>query len=196
MKKIIGILILSVIIFSFNYIKINGFISLFENSNSAKYYKYGKNHYFEYFDNNKETIANKEYYIKYRRYSWGNVDTTYLRKGTDNYYHIDKKTLEESIVLPVNPKLGDKWMENDLSWSYEVIAEGQNFKTPAKKYKNCIKVNCKQLTNRDKGKSKEYFLYYSDKFGYIGNVDSKGKILSYLSEVKLNAKEGEKIGGK
>ncbi|WP_417291079.1 hypothetical protein [Corallibacter sp.] len=196
MKKIIGILILSVIMLSFTQIKMNGYISLFENSSSAKYYKYGKSYYFEFFDNNKEIIADKEYYVRYRKYGWGDIDTTYYRKGTENYYHIDKKTLEESIILPVNPKLGDKWTENDKSWSYEVIAEGQKFKTPAKKYKNCIKVNCKQLINNNKEKSKEYFLYYSPEFGYVGNVNSKGKILSYLSEIKLNAKEGEKIGGK
>ncbi|WP_156033121.1 hypothetical protein [Sediminibacter sp. Hel_I_10] len=196
MKKIIGILILSITMFSFTQIKMDGYISLFENSSSAKYYKYGKSYYFESFDNNKEIIADKEYYVKYRKYGWGDVDTTYYRKGTENYYHIDKKTLEESIVLPVNPKLGDKWTENDKSWSYEVIAEDKKFKTPAKKYINCITVNCKQLTNRNKEKAKEYVLYYSPEFGYVGNVDSKGKILSYLSEVKLNAKEGEKIGGK
>jgi hypothetical protein len=194
MKKYIGILILSLILFSFT--NLNGYITLFENSNSAKYYKYGKSHYFEFFDKKKETINGKKYYVKHRKYSWGDTKTTYYRKGIENYYHIDKKTLEESIVLPVNPKLGDNWLENDKSWSYEVIAVSQKFKTRVKKYKNCIKVHCKQLTNRDKGKSKEYFLFYSPEYGYVGNTDSKGKILSYLSEVRLNAKEGEKIGGK
>lgn len=196
MKQTLRILILSVAMFSFTQIEMDGYISLFENSSSAKYFKYGKSYYFESFDNNKEIIADKEYYVKYRKYGWGDVDTTYYRKGTNNYYHINKKSLEESIVLPVNPKLGDNWTENDKSWSYEVIAENQKFKTPKKKYKNCIKVHCKQLTSKDKEKSKEYFLYYSSKFGYVGNVDSRGKILSYLREVKLNAKEGDKIGGK
>jgi len=196
MKKKIGILLLSMTLLSFTYMEVSGYISLFENSSSAKYYKYGRGYYFEYFDNDKETIGEKEYYVRYRKYSSGSIDTTYYRKGKDNYLHINKKTLEESIVLPVNPKIGDKWMENDKSWSYEVIESGQKFKTPSKNYKGCIKVHCKQLTNRDKQKSKEYFLYYSPKFGYVGNVNSKGKTLSYLSEIKLNAKEGESIGGK
>lgn len=196
MKKIIGILILAIIMFSFTQMEMDGYITLFENSNSAKYYNYGKSYYFESFDKEKEIIADKQYYVKYRKYGWGDIDTTYYRKGTDNYYHIDKKTLEESVVLPVNPKIGNKWTEIDKSWSYEIIAEDQKFKTPAKKYKNCIKVYCKQLTNKDKEKNKEYFLYYSPEFGYVGNEDAKGKILSYLSEVKLNAKEGDKIGGK
>ena len=196
MKKIIGILSLSLALFSFTYYNLSGYVTLFENSNSAKYFKYGKSHYFEFFDNKKEIISGKEYYVNYRKYSWGDIDTTYFRKGVKYYYHINKKTLDESIVLPVNPKLGDDWLENDNSWSYEIIAEDQKFKTPAKKYKNCVKVHCKQLINKDKEKSKEYFLFYSPKFGYVGNVDVEGNILSYLSEVKLNAKEGDKIGGK
>ncbi|HEY9082908.1 MAG TPA: hypothetical protein VIN73_06220 [Vicingaceae bacterium] len=196
MRKIIGIIILSITLLSFTYMKFSGYITLFENSNSAKYYKYGKSYYIEFFNNDKEVIGEKEYFVKYRKYSWGDIDTNYYRKGIDNYYHIDKKTLKESIILPINPKLGDNWMENDKSWSYEVVADKQKFKTPTKKYKNCIKVHCKQLTNKDKEKSNEYFLFYSPKFGFVGNVDSKDKILSYLSEVKLNAVEGEKIGEK
>ena len=196
MKKTFGLLITLFFLVSFSSKDLEGYITLFENSNSAKYYKYGKTHYFEYFANEKENINGNEYYVEFRKYGWGDIDTTYYRKGTEYYYHINKKTLEESIVLPINPKVGDSWMENDKSWSYKVIGNEQKFKTPAKKYKNCIKVHCKQLTNRDKNKNKEYFLFYSPEFGYVGNVDSKGKILSYLSEVKLNAKEGGKIGGK
>jgi len=195
MKEIVGVLILSVTMFSFTQVEMDGYISLFENSSSAKYFEYGESYYFEFFDDDKQIVVDKEYYVKYRKYGWGAVDTIYCRKGIDNYYHIDKNTLEESVVLPVNPKIGDKWTENDKSWSYEVIAVEQKFKTATKKYKNCIKVHCEQLTNRDKGKDGEYFLYYSPEFGYVGNVDSQGKILSYLSEVKLSAKEGDKIGG-
>lgn len=196
MKRTIGILALGITLLSFNSSNLNGFITLFEKPNNAKYYKYGKSHFFESFDKDKEVFNGKEYYVKYRRYSWGTIDTTYYRKDSKNYYHIDKKTMKESIVLPVNPNLGDNWMEHDKSWSYEIIDIKQKFKTPAKNYKNCIKVLCKQLTNRDKNKRAEYLLYYSPEFGYVGNVDSNGNILSYLSEVILNAKEGDKIGGK
>lgn len=196
MKKIIAILIFTAALFSFTQAEIDGYITLFEQSNNAKYFKYGKTYYFETFDSKKELLAGNEYYVRYRRYGWGRVDTSYYRKGADNYYRINKKTLEETIALPLNPKLGDKWLENDESWSYEVIAEGEHFKTPAKKYKNCIKVYSKQLTNKDKSRNAEYFLYYSPKYGYVGNVDANDNILSYLNEVKLNAKEGDKIGGK
>lgn len=196
MKNIGIVLITSIIMLSFTNTELNGYITLFDSADNAKYYAYGKSHYFEYFDNKKKTISEKKYHIKYRKYSWGDIDTTFIRKGKSNYYHIDKKTLKESIILPVAPKIGDKWLENDKSWSYEVIAEQQKFKTPKKKYTNCIKVHCKQLTNRDKQKNKEYYLFYSPEYGYIGNVDAKGKTLSYLSDIKLNAKEGDKLGGK
>ncbi|MEP2278833.1 hypothetical protein [Maribacter sp.] len=196
MRKIIGILILAATLYSFTQMKMSDYITLFDDSSSGKYYKYGESFYFESFDNNKEVINEHEYFIKYRKYGWGDIDTTYYRKGTDYYYHINRYTFEESIVLPTNPKVGDSWMENDQSWSYEIISDRQKFKTPAKKYINCIKVHCKQLTNRDKKKNQEYFLFYSPEFGFVGNVDSKGKTLSYLSEIKLNAREGEKIGGR
>ncbi len=196
MKKIVIVLFISVILCSFTYCSINGYITLFEDSSSAKYFKYGKSHYFEYFDNEKETLNSKQYYVCYRTYGWGDVDTTYYRKDDVNYYHFDKKTMSESVSLPISPKLGDKWFESDKSWSYEVISVDEKFKTPAKKYKNCVKVHCLQLTNKNKEKSKEYFLFYSPEFGYVGNVNSQGKVLSYLSQVKLNAKEGEIIGKK
>ncbi|WFO17107.1 hypothetical protein M601_005055 [Cellulophaga baltica 4] len=125
MKNIGIVLITSIVLLSFTKTKLNGYITLFDSADNAKYYTYGKSHYFEYFDNKKKTIAGKKYHIKYRKYSWGNIDTTFIRKGKSSYYHIDKKTLEESIILPVTPKLGDKWLENDKSWSYEVIAEQQ-----------------------------------------------------------------------
>lgn len=184
---------------TFIYAQDKKFVTLYESTNNAKYYKYtgkGKAYYFEYFDNAKKKIGNQNYYIRYRTYSSGRIDTTYFRKGEKNYYHLNLKTNKESIVLPVEPKLNDTWFESDKSWSYKVIAVNEKFKTPYRKFKGCVKVNCKQILDRDKHKAKEYFLYYDPQFGYVGNVNSRGKILSYLSEQKLNAKEGEVIGNK
>ncbi|WP_435625691.1 hypothetical protein [Flagellimonas sp.] len=180
---------------SFIQQEINGYITLFEDSSSAKYYRYGKTNYFEYFDNQKENFDGNTYYVRYRKYGWGDVDTTYYRKGKDFYFHFDKKTSMESKLMPVQPRLGDKWEESDGSWSYEVIETNKKFKTPKKKYMDCVKVHCLQLTNKNKEKSKEYFLFYSPKYGYVGNTDADGNVLSYLSQVKLNAKTGDKMTG-
>lgn len=196
MKKNLKLILILLIVSSFAQQKMNGFITLFENPSSAKYYRYGKTNYFEYFDKQKKNFNGNEYYVRYRKYGWGDVDTTYYRKGSDFYFHFDKETNLESKLLPINPKLGDKWSESDGSWSYEVILVGQRFKTPKKKYQNCIKVHCRQITNRNKEKSKEYFLFYSPKYGYVGNTNQNGKVLSYLSQVKLDAKTGEKMSGK
>ncbi|MEM8508459.1 MAG: hypothetical protein AAF717_11545 [Bacteroidota bacterium] len=175
--------------------KIEGYIRLFEDASSAKYFTYGKTNYYEYFSNEKETINGTEYYVRFRKYGWGKVDTTYYRKGERYYLHFNKKVNQESKLLPLEPRKGDTWTESDNSWSYEVIAIEQKFKTLKEKYANCIKVHCVQLTGRDKEKSKEYFLYYSPKYGYFGNTDGEGKVLSYLSDFKLNAKTGDKLGG-
>ena len=195
MKKTILLSLLAFSLFSFTFHSF-GYMTLFENANSAKYFKYGKHHYIEYFDNDKATFNDLEYYVRYRKYSWGDIDTAYYRKAQTNYYHFDSKNMTESISLPVEPKLGDKWFEADESWSYEVVETDQKFKTPAKKYKNCVKVHCVQITNKNKEKSSEYYLYYSPQYGYVGNVDGRGNILSYLSEMKVDAKEGDVIGEK
>ncbi|RED42998.1 hypothetical protein DFQ10_107186 [Winogradskyella eximia] len=97
MKKIIIILVCSFSLLSFTYNELDGYITLFENANSGKYFKYGKSHYFEFFAKDKELINNQQYYVKYRRYSWGDVDTTYYRKGKTYYYHIVRCNTEKQL---------------------------------------------------------------------------------------------------
>ena len=165
------------------------------NQQSASYFDYGKHSYVEYFQNNKKEIKGHEYSVLIRRYSWGKNDTTYYRVDEHNYLHFNQKTQSESIVLPRVPKKNYTWYENDSSWVYKILETDQKFKTPAKKYRNCVLVKANQLTNRDPEKFSEYYLYYSKGIGYVGNSDNKGNILSYLKEIVVDAKEGTKIGG-
>ena len=82
----------------------------------------------------------------------------------------------------------------DGSWSYRILKINQTFVTPEKEYPECILVECKQLTGKDKDKSNVYHLYYSKGYGYVGNIDKKGNVLSYLSKVVTDAKVGTVIG--
>jgi len=162
---------------------------------TCRYYQYGKSSYMDYFLAYKYTVNNLEYYVRVRKYSFTNSDTAYFRKGEENYYSYNKESQKESIIIPIVPTQGQKWFEADSSWSYEVIKVNQTFKTPIKKYHECILVECKQLTNRDKLKSQTYHLYYSKGNGYVGNVNvTNGTILSYLKEVVHNAKPGTVVG--
>ena len=195
MKKIILAFIL-VITMSFCFLEDNNYYLLFDNANNIKLFKYGKHYYYEYFTDEKKEINGNLYYVEIRKYSFGDVDTTYIRKSDINYLQFNRKTNSESILLPLIPKKGDNWLENDGSWKYEVIEENATFKTPNKNYENCILVKCKQLTSRDSEKNEEYLLYYSKDFGFVGNVDKEKNVLSYLNEIKLNTKKGDKISTK
>ena len=195
MKKIILAFIL-VITMSFCFLEDNNYYLLFDNANNIKLFKYGKHYYYEYFTDEKKEINGNLYYVEIRKYSFGDVDTTYIRKSDINYLQFNRKTNSESILLPLIPKKGDNWLENDGSWKYEVIEEKATFKTPNKTYENCILVKCKQLTSRDSEKNEEYLLYYSKDFGFVGNVDKEKNVLSYLNEIKLNTKKGDKISTK
>ncbi len=159
-----------------------------EDSKTVKYFQYGKGSFLTYYSDSKEKIANQEYYVHVTEYAWGPIDSSYIRMGDDFFYHYSKKVKAESILLPRNPIIGFKWWENDSSWMYTVLKTDQLFTTPVKSYPNCILVECKQLTGRDKHKRPFYFLYYAKGIGYVGNVDSHGNVLSYLKEITTTSK--------
>lgn len=171
-------------------------ILLFEKANNIKFYQYGKSAYYEFFLDEKKKFKGNEYYVQLRRYSWGDTDTTYVRKAETNYMKYDKSEQNESMLLPIEPMLGDNWKDKDGNWEYKVIEKDLTFKTPIRNYRNCIKLKCQQLTNSSPKKDQTYYLYYSREFGYVGNVDENNKILSYLKIITLNAKAGESIKNK
>lgn len=171
----------------------DNYLTFYEESNTAKYFKMGNSAYLDYYLADKVKFGDHEYYARIRKYSWGKTDTSYFREDDQNYLHFDLKTNSESVVLPKQVELGQKWFEADSSWSYEIIGIDEKLETPAKKYKGLIVVECVQLTGRDKLKSKVYHMYYAEGLGMVGSVNN-GQLTSYLSEVKKGAKEGEKIG--
>lgn len=171
----------------------NNYIVFFENSNSANYYRMEDGAYLDYYLPNKVKFGDHEYYVRVRKYSWGSVDTAYFRENDHYYLHYDPKTQKESVVLPKQVELGQKWLEADSSWSYEIIGFDKKLKTPAKTYKGLIVVECIQLTNRDKLKDKVYHLYFAKGLGLVASARYE-ELTSYLSIVKIGAKEGETIG--
>ncbi|MBL7788767.1 MAG: hypothetical protein JNL75_02905 [Chitinophagales bacterium] len=171
----------------------NNYIIFYEESNTAMYFKMGNSAHLDYYLPDKVKFGEFEYYAKIRHYTWGKIDTTYYREDDENYYHYDHRINKESIVLPKKVTLGQKWLEADSSWCYEIIGIDKQLQTPARNYEDLIVIECIQLTGRDKLKSKEYHLHYANGIGLIGS-ETNGKLTSYLAEVKKSAKEGEKIG--
>jgi hypothetical protein len=192
-KKLIFIYVL--IIGSISFILPNSdYFQIFTNSSTGSYYQYGKNSYFEYFLNEKFKFKEKEYFGRVRQYSWGTIDTTYFRRGEKFFCRYNTKTKLESIELPITPTKNQKWKEADGSWQYQILKVNCEFKAVKKTFKNCILVECKQVTNKDKDKSTIYYLYYSKNLGYVGNSTKNGKVLSYLKERKKNSQQGDIIG--
>ncbi len=153
----------------------------------------GVNAYLDYYVKEKVRIEDNDYYLRIRRYSWGTIDTAYFRQDSSNYYHYGQRTKNESVVLPKNIVMGQKWFEADSSWSYQVIGIDEKLSTPAKKYKGLIVIECLQLTDMDKHKQKAYHIYYAKDIGMVASVND-GKVSSYLAEIKINAKDGATIG--
>lgn len=164
----------------------NEFIQIYNKSSKVSFYQNTNSSFTYYFLDKKASFNNKEYTVKIRTYSWGDVDTSYYRMDSTNFYHYKVSLNEESIVIPRKPILNQKWLESDNSWQYIVIKENQILTTPSKVYTDCVVLECKQLTNRDKSKSPVYYMYYSKGFGYVGNTDSNGKLLCYLKKISNN----------
>lgn len=171
----------------------DNYLTFYEKPNTAKYFKTGNSAFLDYYLAGKVKFGDNEYYARIRNYSWGKTDTAYFRADNQSYYHFDPKVNSESVVLPKEIKMGQKWFEADGSWSYEVIGIREKLETPAKKYKGLIVVECIQLTDRDKQKDNVYHIYYAKGLGMIGSVNN-GQLSSYLAEVKKNAREGYKMG--
>lgn len=195
MKRILVTnILLSLALFVFGQTKNGeGYIPLHNDPKTASYYQAGNNTYLDYFDKTMASFEGNDYYVRIRTYSWGKRDTSYYREDNEYYYHFDPDNGTESIVLPKQITVNQMWYEADSSWSYKVIGIDETIKTPAKKYKELIIIECEQLTRRDKNKDKVYHLYYAKDVGLVASVNF-GKISSYLSEIKAAKKDGDKIG--
>ncbi|WBA40687.1 hypothetical protein [Hymenobacter canadensis] len=169
------------------------YVNIHEKSNNSALFKMGNGTYLDFYLDSKFKFGTHEYYVKIRNYSWGKIDTSYIREDNNNYYHFNRKLKNESILLPKNVKLGQTWFEADNSWSYKIIGIDEKLTTPAKRYKKLVVVECIQLLNRDKEKFKMYHMYYAEGVGLIASVNN-GNLTSYLVELKENAKIGDVIG--
>ena len=160
-----------------NYLIIKG--------NVSKHFKTSTNEYWDYFSNNVKTLDEKLYYPRVRKYSWGKIDSAFYREDSIGYYHFDPKVKKESLVFPKIVTLGQKWLEADSSWSYEIISVNKELTTPTNKYKDLVVIECVQLTNRDKQKSKIYHIYYAKNLGMVASGNYVG-LKSYLADIKFD----------
>lgn len=69
---------------------------------------------------------------------------------------------------------------------YTILKTGQSFTSGDTTFADCLLVECRQLTGRDKEKDDIYYLYYAKGFGYAGSTDNKGKVKSFFKK-RMNA---------
>jgi hypothetical protein len=155
------------------------YYSIYSPESKDKHFVMANHSYIDSFKPDAKIFDGKKFYPRIRKYSWGSIDTAYYREDSENYYHFDTKINKESIVLPKKLTLNQIWYESDSSWSYQLIKIKDVLKTPAKKYKDLIVVECKQLKNRDTNKSSVYHIFYAKNYGMVASVSSN-KIISYL----------------
>jgi hypothetical protein len=135
--------------------------------------------------NQKFNYNSKSYFQSLRKYSWGQMDTSYYRiEKNGTIYYLDKESKKESIEIPGQPKISFRWTSSDKAWQYEIVGLNETLKTPKKEFLNCLVIKAEQISIRDKNKLPIYFNYYSKSIGYVGSkVD--GQLMAYLIEWKL-----------
>ena len=101
MKKIILGFIL-IITMSFCLLEDNNYYLLFEKANNIKLYKYGKHYYYEYFMDEKKEINGNLYYVEIRKYSFGDIDTTFIRKSDINYLQLQEGEISQILSSTID----------------------------------------------------------------------------------------------
>jgi hypothetical protein len=185
MQKILSVLIMQMLFSATFAQNPDDYMTFSIPINKAYLFQSGEDTFRDYFKNAGKKIGGRDYAVKVREYSSG-PDTSYYRMDETNFYHYDVKRGAESVVLPRRPKVGQTWLESDKSWKYTILKTGQSFTSGDTTFSDCILMECKQMSGRDKNKDEIYYLYYAKGFGYAGSVDKEGKVLSFFKH-RMNA---------
>lgn len=160
------------------------FLPLRSDNKTAHYFNMSNGaDYLDFFLNEKTAINGKTYHVRVRLYSWGVNDTTFMRADEVAFYSLNRSKKLESVLLPKQVVVGQKWMEADGTWDYEIMSINGDLKTPAKKYKGLIIVSAVQRKQKDPEKQPAYLLYYDENTGLVASSND-GVLGSYLAEIK------------
>ena len=172
---------------SFTVGSVQDYLVVKDDQESIRHYKQGKYMATERALNETKTFYGKEYFLKIKEYSWGKTETTYYRKGAENFYVYNEKLAQEYIALPINPKIGEVWYSGNNGIKYEVIEMIEKFKTPSKKFKAVVKVKSEVLRSfNSHEKGTVNFQFYAKGYGQVAITTAEGEYISYLTEVVVN----------
>jgi len=137
---------------------------------SKWFFKMGNHSFVDEITRDNVKFDGKTYFESLRTYSWGTIDTSYYRTGTDGAtYYRDPKSKQESIEIPAQPKPGQSWISSDKAWKYTIVDTSRTFKALQKEFNNCLLIKAEQISGRDKDKLAVYENYYLSGVGYVGS---------------------------
>ncbi len=150
----------------------------------AKYFDMGRGSFVDYYLPEKRKGQGNEYSVRVRKYSWGAADTSYYREDANYFYSYYPEAKMESVLLPKQVHLGQKWFETMGSWSYEVVALDKTLNYFDREYKDLIEVLCTRLIENEATKKKmSYTMFYAKDHGLVASL-SEGRMISYFIELK------------
>lgn len=154
-------------------------------------YRLGEMAFVDVFSQAMQPINGADYFVRIRKYSTGAYDTAYYRVKADGFYRgipLPKGGLRESLVLPRRVFTGQRWLEGDSSWSYQVTGTNASLTTPAATYKGLIEITTAPV-HPTEGEKQVNRMYFAQGIGLVAyTVD--GKIAAYLRSMrKVTGKE-------
>jgi hypothetical protein len=134
----------------------------------------------------KKTFSGESYNVIVRKYSWGQIDTSYVKGGVDGaVYFFDVESNSSSLEVPADPQISYEWDSPSNSWHYEIVDINATFETPEMTFRDCVVIRSDQINVADSTKYPSYLVYYSRGIGFVGSKVGT-EIVSYLATWKLN----------
>lgn len=149
-------------------------------------YRLGDMAFLDLFSDKGLQVNGVEYIMRIRKYSTGTFDTALYRVGSEGLFRAvplaNGRGVRESLVLPRRVYVGQKWMEGDSSWSYQVTGTNRSLTTPTATYEKLIEITATPLKGGE-GNAKPSRIYFAPEIGMVAyTVD--GKIAAYLRSMR------------
>lgn len=144
-------------------------------------YRLGELAFLDVFSQAMQPINGADYFVRIRKYSTGAYDTAYYRAKADGFYRgipLPNGGLRESLVLPRRVFTGQRWLEGDSSWSYQITSTNSSLTTPVARYKGLIEITTTPVNAADKN-AKANRMYFAQGIGLVAYT-VEGKIAAYL----------------
>jgi len=102
----------------------------------------------------------------------------YYRLDSGNVYVTQEGQRNESLFLPLNPKIGQTWFSNDNGWRNTVVDLNASLTIPMGKFRSLLKIQEFDLELPED--TATYFSYYKNGLGLVARTRNGKIITEYL----------------